>query len=518
MQGWQAVVLVIACGAAVSVGVAVGDLASTGVQRPLAAGLGLVVAVFVNRVYAVVARRGQVVEGIDIAEAAIIALALILPPGEAVLTFVAASAVVELLADRARLKKAFNVSVRALGAGLLVVPVALVGHQSSLRPAQFVACVVGAVLYTTVNTAAVVAVIALVQKEPFRVGLREGLGARAVVWSLAVVVGLSSGYAALRAPWALPAMLALLWLTWLPAEAAHRAKRESGRLHHLLDASTRIQITDGIDEQEKVLLDVAQELFLWKDVSIRDEPPRDGERGAQVQAVDDRQRWLIATAREGSDPWSAEDDRAMRTLSAAASVAADRARLQAELARQALIDPLTGIANRRGFDETLARLSATGLGYSLVICDLDHFKSVNDRFGHDAGDDLLRIAAARLTASVRAGDVVARFGGDEFVVLLPGLTSRRALETVRGKVTAAFSEPVRIGRWEMSSLPCSLGAASAPRDGRTPREVLRSADRAMYDVKHEQQPGAATVTLALPDQRRGNRMVDVAERVGGSAP
>jgi diguanylate cyclase (GGDEF)-like protein len=180
-------------------------------------------------------------------------------------------------------------------------------------------------------------------------------------------------------------------------------------------------------------------------------------------------------------------------------VAADRARLQEELAAQALLDPLTGVANRRSFDAEAARLAAAPRPeFGVVLCDLDHFKTVNDRLGHDAGDELLQIAAARLAASVRSGDLVARLGGDEFVVLLPGVTSQAALEAVRAKIAARFDEPVTLGRWRLSGLPSSIGVASAPRYGRTPRDVLRAADENMYDVKRSRR-GGWTLSVTLPD-------------------
>jgi diguanylate cyclase (GGDEF)-like protein len=486
--------------AAVTVGTASADLARTGVERPLTAAIGLIVCLLVNRVFVVVARRGDVLEGIDITEAPLVALALLLPPGEAILTFLVASALLELPADRAGIKKVFNFGIRAAGAGLLVTPLALINTSGGVVAGRLLLGAVGAVLYTVANALAVASVAGSVQGRPAWSLLRDGLGPRLLVWCLAVVIGLSSAFAADRAPGTLAGAIALLTLVSLTAEAARRAQRESERLQHLLDASTRIQETEGVSEQEGVLLAVAGELLLWRDLSIRDDEPGPGERGAQLHRRHGQERWLVAAPRVGSNPWTPEDERTIETLASAAAVAFERAGQRAELARQALLDPLTGVANRRRFDEEVARLAARPqLGFGIVLCDLDDFKTVNDRLGHEAGDELLRIAAGRLSASVRPGDLVARLGGDEFVVLLPEVTTRASLEAVRRKVAARFDEPLKVGRWQLSCLPSSFGVAAMPRDGLTVREVMRAADESMYDVKRLRRNAAPVLDVTLPD-------------------
>lgn len=500
---WRLIVLAVASVGTAVVAGAVVDFAKTGLTRPLVAALGLVATVVVNRVYVVVARRGQVIEGIDIAEAAIVALAMVLPAGEAVLVFVAASVLIELRADRARVKKVFNVGIRAAGAGIVVVSIAVIGRRTNPDAYEVLVAAAGAAAYTLTNAISVAAVVASVQPQPIAAILREDIRERLLVAALAIVAGIFSGYAALQAPAALLAIAAALVLILLTSVAAQRAQHESRRLHHLLKAITRIHELEGDEEQDSVLLEVAHELLLWKDISIRDAPPDSDERGAQLQARDGRDRWLVVQSRAGSDPWTADDQRMVEALVSAAAGALERAALQAQLARQALLDPLTGVANRRRFDEQVARLCADGKPrFSLILCDLDHFKSVNDRLGHEAGDDLLRVAAGRLAASVRSGDLVARLGGDEFVVLLPGVVSQVALEAIKTKIAMRFSEPVAVGRWQLSSLPNSIGTATAPRDGHTPRDLLRVADEAMYDVKRAHRQASPAVSVVIPESRR----------------
>jgi diguanylate cyclase (GGDEF)-like protein len=149
-----------------------------------------------------------------------------------------------------------------------------------------------------------------------------------------------------------------------------------------------------------------------------------------------------------------------------------------ELARVSRTDPLTGVLNRRGFDERFtAELRAaerTGLPVALMLVDLDEFKLINDRHGHAAGDDLLRWAARTMTATLRAGDAVGRIGGDEFAALVPG---------VEGAAAGALARRLRAALAERS--PASIGVALAPADGTTAAALQQVADLELYAVKHE---------------------------------
>jgi diguanylate cyclase (GGDEF)-like protein len=190
-------------------------------------------------------------------------------------------------------------------------------------------------------------------------------------------------------------------------------------------------------------------------------------------------------------------EKGRRTADPAAALAAEVERLRSELraahARiveleaRADVDPLLDILNRRGFERELARSLAYVKRYGtdavLIYLDLDGFKSVNDRHGHSAGDDMLKAVAAALTASVRASDVVARLGGDEFAVLMWNVSKAHAgpkardLERVIGAVSI-LRDGVAI------SVGASAGvAALSPLDA--PEQAIDAADRAMYARKRE---------------------------------
>jgi diguanylate cyclase (GGDEF)-like protein len=168
------------------------------------------------------------------------------------------------------------------------------------------------------------------------------------------------------------------------------------------------------------------------------------------------------------------------------------------LERLSSTDELTKLGNRRQFrkalDEELARAEETGVGFSLVLIDLDHFKSYNDRLGHVRGDALLERVGAYLLEAIDPPAVAARYGGEEFVLILPRTDIEEA---------AARAEWIRVGFLETygkaEQVTLSLGVACWPRDGVSALEIIDSADRALYDAKHG---GRNRVVTAEPRARK----------------
>jgi diguanylate cyclase (GGDEF)-like protein/PAS domain S-box-containing protein len=161
-----------------------------------------------------------------------------------------------------------------------------------------------------------------------------------------------------------------------------------------------------------------------------------------------------------------------------------RKRMETELAHQALHDSLTGLPNRALLTDRLAHCLAgtrrRGARLGVMFLDVDHFKVVNDSLGHNAGDELLRRAADRIAAVIRTGDTVARFGGDEFVVVCDG-TSVAEMQQVAERVLETLGMPYFIGNQEMT-VTASLGIAVADEEA-TPESLLRDCDTAMYLAK-----------------------------------
>jgi diguanylate cyclase (GGDEF)-like protein len=161
-------------------------------------------------------------------------------------------------------------------------------------------------------------------------------------------------------------------------------------------------------------------------------------------------------------------------------------KLQKELEEQAIRDPLTGLYNRRFLDETLSRELSRAerdkYSVSVVMLDLDHFKVFNDTYGHDIGDLMLRQLGKLLTAQVRAGDIACRFGGEEFVVVMP----KASLAVAKQRTNdwrSKFESQVLIHEGEVLNATLSAGVAVYPMHGTTSEEIIRKADQAMYAAK-----------------------------------
>ncbi len=157
--------------------------------------------------------------------------------------------------------------------------------------------------------------------------------------------------------------------------------------------------------------------------------------------------------------------------------------------RLAMTDGLTGLLNRRAFQDQLARACAP-LGqapqhFALVVLDIHGFKQINDTHGHLAGDAVLQAVGQALAASVRAGDLAFRYGGDEFAVLLWGVDTRQAREVAERLKTAAERAVRSQDTLELGGLPLrlSVGVAVAPEHGYDPNRLFACADRAMYAAK-----------------------------------
>jgi len=147
-------------------------------------------------------------------------------------------------------------------------------------------------------------------------------------------------------------------------------------------------------------------------------------------------------------------------------------------------DPLTGVLNRRGFERDAAKRlteSADDATGALLFIDLNDFKQINDRCGHEVGDQLLTIAAERLRKSLRSCDIIGRPGGDEFVALVPDVSGKVA-DKLAQRLTTALEEPYLIGS-ETLQCAASIGLALYPENASTLTGLLREADQAMYRAK-----------------------------------
>ena len=199
--------------------------------------------------------------------------------------------------------------------------------------------------------------------------------------------------------------------------------------------------------------------------------------------VDNRTWGMVVALRDKPGPFPADDEKRLARFAQLASVAVANAQARERLATQALTDPLTGLSNRRAFDERLAeetdRARRHGRALALMLVDVDHFKSINDRFGHAAGDRVLVNLAKDLHEVMRHGDLLARIGGDEMAMILADCPPEQAGEVARRMLAAVERDDSLSKR---HAVTVSIGVAGLA-SGETADNLRRRADQALYRAK-----------------------------------
>ncbi len=255
-----------------------------------------------------------------------------------------------------------------------------------------------------------------------------------------------------------------------------------------VEARWQIDGSDVVEASDEVLDDGPGSVVLGV---LRGEPDGIGTAGELSAPLVDVRRWYVMCALSGADGaigvlyvdgHAAREPRSweaglVRNLASVAATAIENALLFARTQELATRDPLTGLYNRRAFaerlDETLVASRGGRQSCAYVMIDVDDFKSINDRYGHAYGDDVLRRLATTLMQNSRGEDIVARYAGDEFAIVLSNVDAQLARSLV-----ARLSADLRA-----RDLRCSLGAALFPSDASSARELMEAADRALYNTK-----------------------------------
>jgi len=204
----------------------------------------------------------------------------------------------------------------------------------------------------------------------------------------------------------------------------------------------------------------------------------------------DNQRNVCGTItiyRTAEAPFTNNDLRLLSTVADQASIAIDKARAFEKTAKTARTDHHTGLPNARHclmqLEQEISRSDRGGGPLSLLLVDVDEFKAVNDNFGHQEGDRILKDIAGILCSSVREYDTVARYGGDEFIVLLPGTANKQALETTLRIKQAVGEYQPNLGEEKSRRIKVSIGVATYPGDADEMSSLIAMADKAMYADK-----------------------------------
>lgn len=193
---------------------------------------------------------------------------------------------------------------------------------------------------------------------------------------------------------------------------------------------------------------------------------------------------VIAADRRDENPI---DDAHIATLAEQLSLAVSNVSLRDTLRHQSTVDPLTGLYNRRFFDESLkrelARAQRSRSACSVVMVDLDHFKRVNDTYGHEGGDLVLQAASRAILQRVRASDVVCRYGGEELVLMLPDCDAQEAVRCAEAIRISLGGIVIQHAGQTIAGISASFGVAQWPGHGNGEQDLLQAADRALYAAK-----------------------------------
>ena len=197
---------------------------------------------------------------------------------------------------------------------------------------------------------------------------------------------------------------------------------------------------------------------------------------------------VIVGNKQIEKPYSNNEIDSFKLLTNFLAVALHNARVYQEMEKVSLTDPLTGLYNRRYFDNYLqteiSRARRFSHPISLVMLDVDNFKNYNDKLGHLNGDHLLKNIATLLTGSVRQSDIVTRYGGEEFCIILPEISENGAHRFSERLRDTVFSHPFKKREIQPNGhISISLGTATYPTDAQISTELVEKADRAMYDAK-----------------------------------
>src|SRR4051794_18202487 len=447
-------------------------------------------------------RAGDVVIGFE--AAALVYLALVCERGVAIglwfLAMVLAHGLVQRKEWNVRL---FNIGCTSLSGVVLTISVAAGHARGGWTELAMIA--LGCAAYFVLDLAVTAVSLAVLEGTT----VAEALPLRTAALPLVVFVGIDTlGYLAALLYWAYEPVALLLLVVpvatiLVAARSVTRARDSERRSTGLFTIARAAAHLDGPMDVVGLLVGQLTELMPTRSVEVRVTAATDEEIGAPLSTPGQAQRFVVISRGRSDAAFRDVERRTLDTLAAVAGETLERQRLVAEMTRMARFDPLTGLANRAVFSDRLEHalgLSRRGHGTVAVLyCDLDGFKGVNDRLGHDAGDQVLGEVGRRLQTVLRSADTAARLGGDEFAILAEDLLDGEEAITIGDRIVEAFAEPIML-RDQSIPLGISVGVAVSTGD-LEPDELLRNSDMAMYRAKAF---GKNRVEFFDPEMRRAS--------------
>ncbi|MFD0484303.1 diguanylate cyclase domain-containing protein [Kineococcus sp. GCM10028916] len=385
-----------------------------------------------------------------------------------------------LVDRRAWSSRLFNAGSSIVSSLLATLVVAALQPTDPVSPAQLFAVLAGAATYFAADTLLSAVSIAI---EYHRTLFEELADPGALIGGALFLLVSVLGYLAAAVQVVMPTWIASLILVpgmavVVAAWAWRRAHQSRAQQRELFEAAVRIHEVTTADDLVAVLETRCATLVSSERLVVRSQAPGGGEVGYEL-GDEGPLRWIVApraSNREGQQ----FDEVALASLGSLASAALVRLRLAAEAERLALVDPLTGLPNRRAFTSRLEQAVGAESAIAVLFVDLDGFKAVNDTLGHAAGDELLCEVADRLRSAAGAGGFAARLGGDEFALVLPDLFPGVADDTAEAVVVTLRSP------FLLSAGPATISASvglTAFEDGDDADSLLSRADAAMYAAK-----------------------------------
>ncbi len=446
--------------------------------------LAAVVAVAMSRFPLVLSQRSGDAE-IGFEASLLVFLSLVSPPVQALALWSLSMLTAGVLQRRRMRARLFNLGT-TIGGGTLLVTVVDFGHRLGYSSVAELAMVVaGCAAYFMFDLLVTALSLALESSTPLRAALRW----RAVPLGLLCFVGVDTvGYLGAllyrsQAQWTLVLLLVPIATILVAANSVSNSRIAQDRLSGLFTAATQAPEWANEDRIEQALVDQTEQILHNTQAEVRTLPAGATEIGTGLYVEGRPVRHLVARRRSRGSRFSPDDQRALEALVAVGAASLGRQRLADEMTYLARHDVLTGLANRVVFSDRLdhALAQRPRIMLAVLYCDLDGFKTVNDRHGHERGDHLLIEVADRLRGCLRAGDTAARLGGDEFAVLVENITDPKGAEELAERVLAALRRPFQVGGHDVR-IRASIGIAYRD-DEKLGVDLLRNADTALYRAK-----------------------------------